>query len=166
MLGCKALSIEPAELGLQIGKWKLGLVFVAIGIPVAGALLFGGCNDSEILAAYPWAGHWLATSTINMSIWFSIYGLYYLAFEFFYRGFLLRGLEPEIGLPAAMWIQVIMSVMIHFGKPSPELIASVPAAFLFGWVALKTRSILYVVGIHWAIGIFNDLFAMHYKGWL
>lgn len=158
--------ISLAELGLSIGNWKLGLFVVVIGVPVVGIGLFIGCDDSQIMAAYPWAGKWLAQSLSNMVLWFLIYGLYYIGFEFFYRGFVMRGLEPELGLIAAIWIQAIMSVMIHFGKPTSELLASVPAAFFFAWLAIKSRSVIYVILIHWAIGIFNDLFAMYHKEWL
>ena len=159
-------GIRPASLGICLGEWKLGLMITAIGIPIAAGLLFFGCDDLEIKTAYPWAGQWLAASTGNMLKWFAVYLLYYIAFEFFFRGFLLKGLEPELGLATAMWIQVLLSVAIHFGKPTPEILGAIPAAFIFGRIACQTNSILYVVLIHWAIGILNDLFAMHFKDWI
>jgi membrane protease YdiL (CAAX protease family) len=165
LIVCFVVKIKPTELGLTFGDWKKGLTIVVLATPLVCGSLYFGCDDPEIKAYYPWPGSWLAHSLANMLMWFAIYFFYYLAFEFFYRGFVLKGLEPHVGLTAAVWIQVCMSVMMHFGKPTPELLASIPAGFLFAWLAIKTRSLIYVVLIHWAIGIANDLFAMHFKGW-
>lgn len=159
------LGLKRSDLGLQVGNWKLGFAVLLIGIPLAAVAVLVGGNDAEMLAAYPWPGQWLARSSTNMAAWFSIYAMYYFAFEFFYRGFLLRALNVESGFWMAMWIQVAMSVMIHFGKPTPELLAAIPAGFLFGWIAYKTNSLWYVFVLHWTIGIINDLAAMHYKDW-
>lgn len=159
-------GIKPASMGMETGNWKVGSLIVVAAVPVSTLAIFLGGSDPEILNAYPWPGKWLATSVTNMAIWFCIYSLYYIAFEFFYRGFLLRTIESELGLVAAMWIQVLMSVSIHFGKPTPELLASIPAGFIFGFIAWKTKSIWYVFLVHWIIGILNDIFAMRGHGWL
>lgn len=156
----KILGMSFADLGLQIGQWRRGAIVTLIALPIVTVLLYFGCNHPEIKAAYPWTGEWLAQSTTNMVLWFSVYLLYYVGFEFFFRGFLLNGLEAELGFAAAMWIQVLMSVSIHFGKPTPEILGAIPAGFLFGWVAYRTKSIIYVVLIHWVIGMLNDWYAM------
>ncbi len=166
LISCFALSIRPAELGFSLGDLKVGAAGLLIATPIIAASLYFGCDDPEIKEYYPWAGSRLADSLGNMLLWFLVYFFYYLAFEFFYRGFLLRGLESELGIVAAVWIQCGMSVMMHFGKPTPELIASVPAGVLFAWFAIRTRSLIYVVLLHWLIGILNDVFAMHFKGWI
>jgi membrane protease YdiL (CAAX protease family) len=158
--------IRPATMGLKTGNWKLGGVIVLAAIPISVLAISLSGDDPEILSAYPWPGKWLSHSIINMATWFAIYSLYYVAFEFFYRGFLLGTLEPKLGLVAAMWIQVLMSVSIHFGKPTPELLASIPAGFIFGFIAWKTESIWYAFGVHWIIGILNDIYAMKGHGWL
>ncbi len=161
-----AFGIKPAIAGLRLGNWRLGLAVVGIGVPIVGTGMFLGSGDPAMLVGYPWPGKWLSLSLANMLIWFSIYSLYYFAFEFFYRAFLLRGLEPKLGLASAIWIQVLMSVAIHFGKPTPELLASIPAGFILGWIAWYTRSVWYVFLLHWAIGILNDLLAIHQHGWI
>lgn len=166
LLVCFFASLRPADLGLCLGETKFGITGLLIALPLISVGLYFGCDDPEIKEFYPWPGIRLADSTSNMLIWFAIYFFYYFAFEFFYRGFLLRGLESELGLSTAIWIQLGMSVMIHFGKPTPELIASIPAGFLFAWFAIKSRSLIYVVILHWWIGIGNDIFSMYHKGWL
>jgi len=161
------LGLElPDSAGIEIGKWRFGILILGVALPFVAIGMFPGCNDAEIKDAYPWPGHWLAESWLNMAVWFFIYLFYYIAFEFFYRGFLLNALRPHIGLVAAILIQAIMSVLVHVGKPTAELIASIPAAFLFAWIALATRSIVYAIGLHWAIGILNDLYAMLHKDWI
>lgn len=160
------VGANQIELGMGLGKWKAGLTILGVSVPIAACLLYFSSDDAEILAAFPWPGKWLSLSLVNMIHWFAIYSIYYFAFEYFYRAFLLRGLESELGLATAMWIQVLLSVSIHFGKPTPELLGSIPAGFLFGWIAWRTRSIWYVFALHWIIGILNDIFAMHFHGWL
>ncbi|QEG23460.1 type II CAAX endopeptidase family protein [Mariniblastus fucicola] len=165
-IGAILLGIKPANSELGIGQWRKGLLIVGLGVPIVAVGLFVGSGDPEIQAAYPWPGKWLSDSIGNMLMWFAVYAIYYFAFEYFYRSFLLFRLEKELGLAAAIWIHVLMSVAVHFGKPTPELLASIPAGFAFGLIAWHTKSIWYVFAIHWGIGILNDVFAMHHHGWL
>lgn len=166
VLAAKLSGIACVSSELGLGQWRNGLLILGIGVPIVCIGLFLGSGDPEIQAAYPWPGQWLASSIGNMLIWFAVYSLYYFAFEFFYRSFLLCRLEKELGLAAAMWIQVLLSVAVHFGKPTPELLASIPAGFAFGFIAWHTKSIWYVFVLHWAIGILNDVYAMYHHEWL
>jgi membrane protease YdiL (CAAX protease family) len=153
-----------ACLGWVIGNVRLGLMlFVSISSVVTIVIYLGG-TDPEIQRVYPWVGDWLAESSTHALYWFPIYALYYLAYESFYRGFLMTGLEKQIGAPLAMWAQVLSSVAIHLGKPPVETLAAIPAAFMFGLVAYYSRSIWYVFGIHFVIGIGNDLFSLYHQG--
>jgi len=85
-----------------------------------------------------------------------LYGLQFLGVEAFFRGFLLFGLERRFGW-YAIGISTIPYVMIHFGKPMPETFAAIVAGILLGWMALRTRSFLWGVALHWSVAITMDI---------
>jgi len=91
-------------------------------------------------------------------IYAAAFFIYYLAFEFFFRGFLLLGLEQSFGSINSLLIQTIPCCLIHLGKPFIEVLASIPASLIFGYVVLKTRSLWSVIIIHWLIGLLLVLF--------
>ena len=84
------------------------------------------------------------------------YGLQFLGLEAFFRGFLVFGLYPRLGIYAVP-VMVIPYTMIHFGKPAPETFAAVIAGFILGYLALKSRSFLWGWMLHWGVAITMDL---------
>ncbi|MCK5841939.1 MAG: CPBP family intramembrane metalloprotease [Candidatus Sabulitectum sp.] len=90
-----------------------------------------------------------------------LFFLYYLPWEFFFRGFLLFGLKEKYGTMPAILIQTISSCLVHIGKPTPEIIGSIPFGIIFGIIAIRTKNIWIVVLLHAALGIFTDLFIIY-----
>ena len=88
----------------------------------------------------------------------SWYLLYYLAWEFHFRGYLQFGLRDSFGAANAVLIQVMASSLLHFGKPDVEAFAAIVGGIFWGWIAYRTRSLLSVVGQHYLLGISLDLF--------
>ncbi len=86
----------------------------------------------------------------------SYFCLYYLAWEFMFRGFLLRGLAPTVGFSTAVWIQVVISTALHFGHPASETFGCIAGGLLWGFLALRTRSIFAGWGQHALLGIALD----------
>jgi membrane protease YdiL (CAAX protease family) len=84
------------------------------------------------------------------------YGLQFLGLEVFFRGFLLFGLYARLGF-YAIPVMVIPYTMIHFGKPVPETFAAIVAGFVLGYLALKSKSVLWGFAIHWGVAITMDL---------
>lgn len=83
------------------------------------------------------------------------YGLQFFALEFFFRGFILRGLAAEMGASAVL-AMAIPYCMIHFGKPLPECLGSIIAGIVLGTLAMDTRSIWGGVTIHVAVAWLMD----------
>ena len=159
------------RLKLPLGKIRFGRGDVRFGVrttlPLAliiVGLLFFGARDSALQHTYPWPGDWLASGGITIFLWTILYALYYVAFEFFYRGFLMRGLETFWGLNTAIWVQMMASVLIHLGKPWVETVAAVPAGLLFAVLAVRSRSLLYPILLHLIIGLSTDLFSLYHQG--
>lgn len=147
------------ELGLSGGDWKFGLKLILITIPlIIVPLIFFASSMGDLQQEYP-----LSKAIIHRHKLILIYEvayvlLYYLAWEFYFRGFLLFGLKDKFGETPAVLIQTISSCLIHIGKPEGEIIGSIIVGILFGYIALRTKSIWYVFFMHASIGVLTDLF--------
>lgn len=151
---------------LTFGKWRVGLALtLGLGVVLAGVLYLGSGN-AGLQETYPWAGLWPGLSVWHFAAWAGLYALYYVSFEFFYRGFLLSVLEPRWGLTAAVWTQVLLSTLIHVGKPLTETLAAFPAGFLFAFLTLRTRSLMWPILLHLTIGLVTDAAVLGRQGLL
>jgi len=146
------------QLGLGHGDARTGLPLLGLGAAIAIAVAYASRTSPALTATYP-----LGSPTLAWQSWIPHivgYGLYYLGFEYFFRGFLLLGLSPRLGPVAANVLQAGIVTMAHLGKPGIELAAAFPASLLFGWLALRTGSIWYPLGIHWVVGVALDWFIL------
>ncbi len=147
-----------------LGNWRLGLP-LTLGLGLGAVLLlYVSSGDAALQRTYPWAGSWPGRSALHFAAWGGLYALYYAAFEFFYRGFVLRVLEPRWGLEAAIWTQALLSTLIHVGKPVAETLAAFPAGFLFAFLAVRTRSLVWPTLLHLIVGLATDAFILQRQG--
>ena len=86
------------------------------------------------------------------------YLLFYLGWEFHFRGFLQFGLRDSLGATNALLVQVMASSLLHFGKPCEETFAAILGGILWGAIAYRTRSLLSGLGQHYLLGISLDFF--------
>jgi len=101
-------------------------------------------------------------------------GFYMFCWEFFFRGFLLFGLQKSrLGSWGAVIIQALLFALLHFSllhfsllhwsynrgasKPPVEVLSALPGGIILGIFALRTRSFLYGFLAHWAISLTLDL---------
>ena len=154
------------QLGIQVGNSQVGLRIVGLIALGAIPILFFAARDRSIQQTYPWSGTWAGESVTQYFVWITLYAIYYAAYEFFYRGFILRAGERFFTPQLCMLLQVTFSVMIHLGKPFPETLAAIPAGFLFGWLAIRTKSLIYPILLHLAIGAITDLFSLYHQNLL
>ena len=147
---------KVSALGLQLGDWKFGLLSIALITPLFVVAIVLGSGDASYKALYPLPGGEIQNDTMLFARWVGWYAIFYLSFEFFYRGFLLMGID-ELDWETAFLMQLFCCVLIHVGKPFTETLASVPASILFAYVTLRTRSIWYAFVIHLCVGITNDI---------
>ncbi|MEM7783166.1 MAG: type II CAAX endopeptidase family protein [Planctomycetota bacterium] len=149
--------------GLRFGDAKMGLKILACCMPIMLLGTWIGTRNPQIRAYYPVPGDSIVNTNRDILIWFAFYLAYYIAYEWFYRCFLVKSLRLATGLDIwpAILIQAFFCCFVHIGKPNMELIASFPASILFGWIAWRTKSIWYGVILHFGIGIVNDLGSIH-----
>ncbi len=76
---------------------------------------------------------------------------YMIAWEFFFRGFMLFGLEKKFGFWGANCAQTFIFFLLHIGKPAPELYSTLLTGLLFGYLTYRCRSVIPMVIIHSSI---------------
>jgi len=151
---------EPfSDFGITLGDWKFGLVATMFLFPlIAVLMLFPASQTSEMIAFYP-LDKSAGDSVLNFLRYQVLRGLlFYTAWEFFFRGFMLFGLRRIVGSWLAICIQTIPSCLWHIGMPSGEIFASIAGGILFGVIAIRTGSIIWPLLIHFLIGVALDLF--------
>jgi len=149
---------KSSDFGLRKGEWKYGLLSVAILLPaISFFLLLPSAKMGSFARAYPFF-HNAGKLTPQFFLYTLVFMLYYLAFEFFFRGFMLFGLRERFGDFYSLLIQTIPTCLIHIGKPEGEIFASILSGLLFGFIALRTKSIWYVFLLHWGIGVMLNVF--------
>jgi len=150
-------GIPLRELGLGLGRWKEGLIWVAVGLPIAILAGWIASGSPAMRAVYP-----LDPSVSAQVAEFVPHALrnllYFAAWEVLFRGVLLFGLRPRTGDGTANATQTGMSVLAHFGRPMTETFSAIPAGLAFGWITLRVKSIWYVAIIHWVVGTSMDWF--------
>ena len=156
--------IDLADSGFGPGDARFGGNILLFGAPIVVLLAWFATADPVFQAEYPWPGTVIAASPVLLLGWSVTYAGYYLAYEFFYRGFLQGALARRWGIVPAIWLQTVASALIHLGKPFPELIASIPAGLVFGVIAHRSRSVLWPFLLHLLLGIATDMFSLLRQG--
>ena len=102
-------------------------------------------------------------SVADFLLWQVFYIMQFFALEFFFRGFLLKGLKRYVGA-YAIFFMAVPYCMIHFGKPMAETLGAVIAGIALGTLALRTGSIWSGVLIHASVAVSMDLLSMWQNG--
>ncbi len=149
---------EPlAEYGLAVGDWRFGLKALAATAPVIVAVSALASRSPQFQAQYPlFPGACASLSAFGAHA--AAYLLYYVGFEVFFRGFVQFGLRERLGDVNALLVQTALSCLVHLGKPSGEIFGAIVGGLAFGFVAFRSRSLLYVIVAHWMLGVTLDLF--------
>lgn len=151
-----------SSFGVTFGDYRKGVpVTLVFSIPMVVLIWFvSGLPDFSVY--YPT----LHSAKENWNVFFIFeFGLliYMFAWEFFWRGFMLFGLESEFGY-YSIFIQMIPFVILHNGKPVLETFGAIAGGIILGVLALRTRSYIYGVIIHFIIIFSLDLFTtIRYK---
>lgn len=144
------------DFGLSLGDWhfglKVSLLFYAIMLPV----LWIVSASPAFMDVYPHArivrGDWSLFLIYEL-----FFILYFIGWEFIWRGYLLFGLLRHTGAVLAVLVQMLPFVIMHFGKPLPETFGAIAAGIALGALSVRTRSFWYAVLIHWGVMLTIDL---------
>jgi membrane protease YdiL (CAAX protease family) len=136
------------------GQLRLYLGLYALVLPVIGAAAL----RPEFVQYYPFYRR-VSESVLDLVVWELLYALQFLSLELFFRGFLLQACYRTMGA-GAIFVMIVPYCMIHFTKPLLEVLAAIPAGFVLGVLALRTRSIWGGVFLHVAVAWTMDVLAI------
>jgi membrane protease YdiL (CAAX protease family) len=176
-----AFGEKPASLGLSLKTPLLRKPLFYLLIPAAIAVGAIGAMSPDLGSFYPYSRDLIARVREAglgpfLAHYCAYFFLYYLPWEFFFRGFLLlpfalaaekivaleagkdegRKMAGAMVLAALVLFQTIPSTLLHFGHPLSELAVAVIAGIAFGLLAWRTRSIVPGLLLHAAIGLGTD----------
>jgi membrane protease YdiL (CAAX protease family) len=141
---------KPWDYGIRIGRWKSSIILTLVSLAAMAPILYGVSRMPEFRSYYH-------TDAIQWSELLFDAALYFFAWEFLFRGYMLFGLEKSIGR-SAIFVQAIPFVLLHLVKPFLEALFCIPGGFVFGYVAYRTRSVLPCFIIHFGIYVMMIFF--------
>ena len=156
------LKKSPKDYGFAFNQKKLSLIFILVAIPITAICGLTCVGDEQMSATYP------LVDFNGFGTWYFILGyyisyfLYYIGWEYLFRGLLLNASKEKMGIMGAILFTTLISALIHtsvgaFGKPMFETLSAIPAGIIFAYIAHKTRSIYPTIIIHFLVGVFTDL---------
>jgi membrane protease YdiL (CAAX protease family) len=154
---------SPARYGLRLYLTRRTVLLYGAMMAAMFPLLYWVSTRPAFLQTYPLIGglgdDWVWT--------FVVFELArtarFVCLEFFFRGYLLFGLEEKLGY-TAIAVSTLPYGIIHFGKPFPEAMAALLAGAVLGFLALRTRTIVGGAIIHSFVGATMDTLAIWRKG--
>jgi len=161
--------------GLGLGDWRAGLKISALFLAVMLPAVFVASKMDAFKGMYPLAGNgaflWneggKTTPSLKLFLVYEAgYFLYFVGWEYLFRGWMLHGLLPTFGRAGAILIQVAPFAIMHLGKAELEALGSIIAGVALGVLALRTRSFWYGAVIHGVIAVFMDVLSVlpHFAG--
>jgi len=151
------LRRPPADYGVSFGNRRRTCRSFLLLAPVMILIAWLSAHDHTIQAYYP-LNRRAGETSAGFAFHAAMYVLYYLGWEFHFRGFLQHGLRRTMGDWPAMLVQTLASTLAHLGRPAVETYAAVIAGVFWGFLAFRTRSLLSGLLQHALLGVTVDYF--------
>lgn len=171
LLGYVVIPVLVIRFVLREPLKEYGLGWGDTGVHFRYYLLFGGVMAGMALLAsfsdtflntypfYPLAGR----SWLDLLLWELLYVLQFFCIEFFYRGVLLRGLKPVMGI-YAIYVSSLVYLTIHLPKPFMECFGSLLFGLILCLLAWRCRSIWGGVLVHVCLAVSMDVLSLLQRG--
>ena len=143
------LKIKRQYYAIYLGMFLVVLPFVIYA-----------STRTDFRAIYPFFRGAFNSPMSDIIIWEIAYLSTFVALEFFFRGFMVLGLEKKFG-KLAIWVAMVPYVMLHFHKPPLEAFGAIFAGLILGEVSQRTRSILGGVIVHVGVAATMDFLALN-----
>jgi membrane protease YdiL (CAAX protease family) len=165
LLGVVPALVAAAVLPRGLAHYGLGkasavasVVFVAGAALVVLPVIWVASRRPDFRTHYPEirAGAWDRRLRLeNAATW----GVYLLAYEFFFRGFLLFALRDAFGAWPAVGVTTLAYVYAHLPKNAAETAGTIPMGVVFAAAALATGAIWAPFALHLLIATWSDALA-------
>jgi membrane protease YdiL (CAAX protease family) len=126
---------HPSRYGLQVGDARAGILLVCVGAALMTPIVLWSATLPDVRAYYGQGAAPLPEVVLRNALELT-------AAEFLFRGFLMFALLRAIG-PIGVVIAVMPFALGHLGKPVLELLSTLMGGLAYGWLAWRTRSILW-----------------------
>lgn len=134
------------EMAVVLGMW-------AAFVPI----IWLASTTQSFLRTYPRL-KLAATDPKMYFLYEALYFVKWIAWEFFFRGFMLFGLRKDFGDKAVL-LSTLPFVIMHVGKPEAEMLGAIAAGMILCAIALQSKSIWPGVVLHWLVASTMDFFA-------
>jgi len=152
------LRARPSSYGYALPKsWRSGRIYLAM-LAIMTPVVWVAAGTEAFQSTYPWVPE-VRDSWRALLLWEVFYLAIFVSGESFWRGFLVFGLFRRFGYHAVS-ISMVPYVMIHFGKPIVETLGAIVAAYALGYLALKHRTFVWGVVVHFGVALMMDVFAL------
>jgi uncharacterized protein len=144
------------EFGLRVGRLDVwGRYFAAFFVLMIPVVLISSRTEA-FHVFYPRAE---MARTSGGGLVLSMLGwlVYFFAWEFFFRGFMLFALAPRYGGAIAILMQMIPFTMAHFVKVEAEAWSAIFCGIALGVMAFRGRSFVGTWLLHWSVATLMDL---------
>jgi hypothetical protein len=150
------LRRNPFRLGLGKGDLRTWLPWTVVFVlAMGGLILFVSRHDPAFAVYYP-IHRAARRGGVQFLTWAAAYAAYMFAWEYFFRGFLLFGLEGRFGRMAAV-LQAVPFALVHVGKPEIETYSSILGGLILGVFALRVRTMWPCFLIHAFVAVWMDV---------
>lgn len=149
-----------ADYGVCLGNRVRTVRSLLVYAPGMVLIAYLSSRDPSFWKEYP-INHNAGASPMAFGLHALAYLMFYVGWEFQFRGFMQHGLRPSMGAANALLVQVMASVIVHLGKPTGEVYGSIVGGLIWGILAFRTRSLLSGLLQHALLGILLDWFICH-----
>ena len=149
----------PAKHRASILVWSV--IYLVVGLPV----FFFAARDPALQSHYPYVREFGGWSEFVLFECATL--LFYAAVEFFFRGYVLFGVEriltTSLTRASRTWISAIAVfasavpyIIWHLEKPQPELLGALLWSVVAGLSAVWFRSVIHLILVHWIWNVWLD----------
>lgn len=152
-------KVDIGKFGIAIGRAKLWVPLTVIFFVCMVPIIYFASLLPQFQETYPMLP--LAKKGIFGFIAAELsFGLFFVFWEYFFRGYMLFVLEKRTGFLVANLLQAMAFAFMHLGKPELEVYSSLIGGLILGWLCYRSRTFLPAFLIHWGIQTMMDLFSV------
>jgi membrane protease YdiL (CAAX protease family) len=149
--------------GLFGGRPLPVVLITLFGIVIITPITYFGSKRSDMSSFYP-----LVLNAGDSPILFVksslFYVLYYIGYEFCFRGYLFLGIKEDVGEWQALAISLIATVLLHVNRSQGEMIMTIIIGVAFPLVVDRFKSLWPAVFMHAYAGVSLDYWIILRRG--